>query len=91
MQSTQIIPTYAVVRLNTTNKNLSVGQTLKLKLTGSTKKVKWISGNATVATVDQKGVVKAKKPGTVSIIAKLNNNINKVCKINVYNKSMKAL
>lgn len=45
------------------------GKTLKLKVTGATKGVKWSSSDAKVASVDKNGLVKAKKVGKATITA----------------------
>ena len=47
------------------------GKTLKLKVTGATKGVRWSSSNARVASVDKKGLVKAKKVGKATITAQV--------------------
>lgn len=55
----------------------------KKRLTVNTKKkVKWSSTNKKVATVSSKGVVKAKKPGTAYIKAKVGEKVLK-CKVKV--------
>ena len=47
------------VKLNCTKKTMYVGDTFKLKVTGTKKKVKW-SSSSSIVDVSQKGVVKAK-------------------------------
>ena len=47
------------------------GKTLKLKVTGATKGVRWSSSNARVASVDKNGLVKAKKVGKATITAQV--------------------
>lgn len=61
----------ASVRLNKTNLTLSIGKTYTLKVSGTRAKVKWSSTRTNVATVSQKGLVKAKAPGKTVIRAKV--------------------
>lgn len=61
----------AAVKISATKKTLYVGQSTTLKVTGTKKKVKWSSTNKKVATVTQKGKVKAKKIGVSTIKAKI--------------------
>ena len=63
----------AAVVLKPTKLTLQVGKTSALKVTGTTAKVTWTTSNKNLATVTQKGVVKALKPGTVRIGAKVSN------------------
>lgn len=56
-------PAQAKTRLNKTKLTISVGQKVTLKVKGSRKKAKWSSSNKKVATVNQKGKVRAKKAG----------------------------
>ncbi|MCR5202299.1 MAG: Ig-like domain-containing protein [Lachnospiraceae bacterium] len=61
----------AKIKLNKTSVKLYVGKKAKLKLKGAkAKKVKWTSKAKKKVSVTKKGVIKAKKPGTVKIIAK---------------------
>ena len=70
--------TYAsTLRMKNTNPEVYVGKTIQLKLLGTSKKAKWVSGNTSIATVNSKGVVKAKKPGLVVIRATVGNKIAK--------------
>ena len=78
------------VKLNKTKANLNIGKTLTLKTTLSPKKpsnkgIIWKSSNAKIATVTSKGVVKAKKAGTVKITATAKDGSGKkaTCKITV--------
>lgn len=50
---------------------------LKASIKGPNKKVVWSSSKKSVATVNSKGKVTAKKPGTVTIIAKANGVLTK--------------
>ena len=81
------------VKLNKTKSTMAVGkkQTLKATVTpkkASNKAVVWKSSNTKVATVSGKGVVKAKKAGTVTITATAKDGSGKkaTCKITVKNK-----
>ena len=70
--------TYAsTLRMKNTNPEVYVGKTIQLKLLGTSKKAKWVSGNTSIATVNSKGLVKAKKPGFVVIRATVGNKIAK--------------
>ncbi len=77
------------VKLNYTEYTLKKGKKLKLKATISPKKAKkskivWKSSKKKIATVTQKGVVKAKKNGKVTIKATVKGTKKKaVCKITV--------
>ena len=70
------------IKINKTKKTLNVGEKYTLKITGTSKKVKWTSSNKKVATVNSKGKVKAKKKGTATITAKVGGKKYK-CKITV--------
>ena len=78
------------VKLNKTKSTMTVGkkQTLKVTVTpkkASSKAVVWKSSNKKVATVTSKGVVKAKKAGTVTITATAKDGSGKKasCKVTV--------
>ncbi|MCI8280608.1 MAG: hypothetical protein HFI76_02645 [Lachnospiraceae bacterium] len=58
-------------KLNVTKKSMVTGDTLQLKLSGTTQKIKWSTSAASKATVSSKGLVTAKKKGTVKIYAKV--------------------
>lgn len=80
-----INPTMAyasTIKLNKTKLTLNEGKTYTLKLTGTTKTVKWSTSNKEVATVSSKGVVKAVKHGTAIITAKVSNKKYE-CKVTV--------
>lgn len=79
--------------LNVKSKEVEVGQKFKLKVTKvkpakSSKKVKWKSGNSSVATVNKKGMVTAKSAGIVKITATSaeNKKVKAFCTVNVQNK-----
>lgn len=59
------------IKLNKTSVTLKKGKTIKLKVKGTKKKVKWSTLNKRVATVTKKGVVKGIKPGKTIIKAKV--------------------
>ena len=63
--------------------------TLKATVTGSSEKVTWSSNNQKVATVNEKGVVTAKKAGKAVITAKVGNAVA-VCSITVKKPVIKA-
>lgn len=70
------------VKLNVTKKMLTVGKTLQLKVTGTTKKITWSSSKKSVATVSKSGKVTAKAAGTATITAKVDNK-KYTCKVTV--------
>lgn len=61
----------ATVRLNKTKVQLSVGETVKLKVKGTKKKATWSVANKEVLSVTKKGKVTAKKKGTSMVYAKV--------------------
>ena len=68
--------TYAsTLRMKNTNPEVYVGKTLQLKLLGTSKKAKWVSGCKEIATVNSNGLVKAKRPGYVVIKATVGNKV----------------
>lgn len=64
---------------------LTVGETETLKVKNTKKKVNWSSKNIKIATVSKKGVVKAKKKGTVNIIG-IAGGKKYVCRVTVKKK-----
>lgn len=70
------------VKLNKTRATINAGTTLQLKLTGSSASVTWKSSDTNVATVSKKGLVSAKKGGTVTITATAARK-NYTCRITV--------
>lgn len=76
----------ATVKLNKKKATLYVGDTLKLKVKGTKKKVKWSSSKKSVAKVSSKGKVTAKKAGKATITAKVGKKKYK-CKITVKSNS----
>lgn len=58
------------VKLNKTKLTMNIGGVYQLKVSGTNKKVIWLSTDSKVASVSS-GKVKAKKTGTATIIAKI--------------------
>ena len=73
------------VKLNKKVATVTVGDTLKLKISGTKKKTKWYSSNKKVASVSSTGIVKAKKEGNVKITAKVEKK-SYSCKIKIKSK-----
>jgi hypothetical protein len=61
----------ATIKINKTNLVLYIGDTTNLKITGTSKTVKWNTSNKKIATVSSKGKVTALKHGSVTITATL--------------------
>jgi len=78
------------VKLSNTKISLYVGDSYKLKLKNTKKKVKWSSSNKKIATVSKKGKVKAKKKGTCKITAKVGKK-KYTCKITVKKEKVKII
>lgn len=75
------------VRLNKTCVTLIKGQKIQLKVIGSSAHVKWYTSKKSIATVNKKGKVTAKKRGKAFITAKVGNKKYK-CKIIVESPRM---
>ena len=60
------------IKLNKTTVDIFTGKKITLKVKGTKAKAKWSSSDKSIATVSNKGVVKAKNPGTAVITAKIN-------------------
>lgn len=81
--SVAVIPSSAAtVKINKTSVILVKGYTTTLKISGTSKTVKWSSQDSTIASVSSKGKVTAKQTGTTYIIAKVNDQTFK-CKVKV--------
>lgn len=78
----------AKVTLNVSKKTLCPESTLNLKVRGTTKKIRWKSNKASVASVSSGGKVTAKKTGTAAITAKVGKKTYK-CKITVKDHNYK--
>lgn len=78
----------ASVQLNKSKASVTVGKsiTLKATVTGKSQTVKWKSSKPSVASVNSKGKVTAKKAGTATITAKANGKTAK-CTITVKKKT----
>ena len=76
--------------LNSTKKTLYKGKSYTLKITG-TKAVSWKSSNKSVAIVNKKGKVTAKKAGKATITCKGKNGKSYKCRITVKNKKSSGL
>jgi uncharacterized protein YjdB len=75
------------VKLNKTSVELSVGESVKLKLSNATaSEVSWTSSKKSVAKVSSIGKVTAKKTGSATIKAKYNNKTYR-CKVTVSGSS----
>ena len=68
--------------LNKRSITLTVGKSYKLSVSGTNRKVKWISSKSRVATVAGNGTVKAKKKGKAIVTAKAGRKKMK-CTVNV--------
>lgn len=78
---------HASVRISNTKKTMYAGDTYVLKVYGTNKKVKWSSSDKNVATVNQRGNVKAKEEGKTTITAKAGKKKYK-CKVFVKRKKV---
>ncbi len=83
-----LITAQAEVAINASKKTMCKGDTYKLKINGTTKKVTWKSSNKSVAVVDANGKVTAKKKGTATITGTIGKN-NYTCKVTVNNSMVK--
>lgn len=72
----------ASIKLNKTKLNLLKGKTYQLKLKNTKSKIKWTSSNKKIATVNKNGKVIAKKAGTATISAIVENK-NYTCTVTV--------
>ncbi len=70
------------IKINKTSASLTEGKAVQLKIQGTSQKVTWSSDKRSVASVDSKGKVTAKKKGTAVITAKIGSQKYK-CKITV--------
>ena len=73
---------HAAVKINKSKVTLIKGQTVSLKVNGTSVKAKWKSSKPAVASVTTKGVVKAKKKGTAVITATIKSKAYK-CRVTV--------
>ena len=81
------VPAASSISLSKTNINIVVGSGASLSATVSpssaSQEVTWSSSNKSIATVDSKGNVSAKKAGTATITAKTSNGKSASCKVKV--------
>ena len=84
------VPAVEKVTLSQKNITVTAGNTYKLDVTvapyNAPQSVKWLSSNKSVATVDSRGVVTAKKAGTALITAVAENGKASVCRVTVNKK-----
>lgn len=81
--SLMVIPSSAAsISLNKTSITLTKGYQTTLSVEGTSKTVKWSTGDKSIATVNSKGKVVGKKPGTTYIYAKVGSSTLK-CKVKV--------
>lgn len=73
------------VRISKKKISIEAGKTVRLKVTGTKKKVTWSSKNKSIATVSAKGLVKARKAGNTKIIARISGN-KYTCRVTVTQK-----
>ncbi len=76
-------------KLNRKSVTLWVGDTIKLKVKNTRKRVKWTSNKKSIATVSSKGKVKAKKSGKAVITANIGNKKYK-CRVIVRKTTISA-
>jgi len=74
----------ATIKISQKKVTLTKWQKKVLAISGTKKKVKWSSTDNSVVSVNEKGVIAAKKKGTAVIIAKVNNKKYK-CTVTVKN------
>ncbi len=72
----------ADIKINTIKKTMYEGETYKLKITGTNRRVYWNSKDESVAKVNSNGTITAKKNGTTTITAQVGNKKFK-CKVTV--------
>ncbi len=72
----------AAPKLNKKQVELKIGKTYKLKVKGTSNKVKWSTSNKKIAKVSKNGVITAKKAGKAIIKAKVGKKTLK-CKVSV--------
>ena len=74
------------IKLNCTQKTIYEGETFKLKITGTKKKVKWSSSNKNVATVSSKGLITGIDGGNTVKTCKIYATVDKkkyTCKVTI--------
>ncbi len=88
--ATGTLESHAAAKVKISKKKATIikGKTLQLKVKGTKKKAKWSSNKKSVATVNQKGKVTAKKAGKATIVAKIDKKKYK-CVVTVKNPTVK--
>lgn len=86
----EVSSSFSVISINKTAVSIYKASTVQLKamLNGTVKKAKWTSSKKSVATVNSKGKVTAKKAGTATITAKIDGK-SVTCKVKVINPTIK--
>ena len=79
----------AAAKLNCYEGQMYEGKTATLRVTGGTVK-SWKSTNTSIATVNSKGVVTAKKKGSCKVYATLTNGQKLICVVNVRSTTYSA-
>ncbi len=82
MNNVAVAEAATAIKLNKTKLTLNVGDTSKLKISGTKSKVTWATNKKTVATVDKTGKVTAVKAGSAIITATVNKK-KYTCKVTV--------
>lgn len=77
------------VKINETKLTICVGKKTKLKVEGTTQKVKWTTSNNEIVKVDQKGNIRGLKKGSATITAKVGKKSLK-CKVKVKDAVIKV-
>ena len=72
----------AATKISKRSVTMYVGQTTTLKITGTKTKAKWSSSNKSIAAVNSKGKITAKKKGKATITAKVGKR-KYTCKVTV--------
>lgn len=83
--STQNSESAKPIRLSSKTLKLVIGQTKKLKVTGTKSKIKWSSNKPRIASVNKYGKVKARAKGKTVIKAKVGSKVLK-CNVRVVKK-----
>ena len=78
----QTVEAASSVKINKSSATLIPGQKIQLKVSGTKSKIKWSSTKKSIATVNSKGKVTAKKKGSCYIIATIGKKQHK-CKVSV--------
>lgn len=68
--------------INKSNLEISVGQTYRLKIKGTSKKPRWVSSDRSIVSVNKKGTVTGKKDGSAKVTAKIGKQ-KWTCKVRV--------